>query len=50
MNSFISFELDRYGFFIDSAWFYLSISYNLMLVTAGVIIARRFYLKRRRVR
>lgn len=50
MDKYLGIELDRFGFTIDSEWFYLSISYNLFLVIGAFIIARRFYLKRRRVR
>ena len=49
-DQFIGIHLDRYGLTIDSAWVYLSISYNLFLVIGAFIVARRFYLKRRRVR
>jgi hypothetical protein len=47
-DSFLSIELDRYGFTIDSYYFYLSLSWQFIAVVAGLIIARRFYLKRMR--
>ena len=49
-NDLLGVHLDNYGFTIDSAWFYLSISYNLLLIAGAFILARRFYLKRKRVR
>jgi len=49
-NDLLSIHLDGFGFTIDSVWFYLSISYNLLLVAGAFILARRFYLKRKRVR
>lgn len=50
MDKYLGIELDRFGFTIDSAWFYLSISYNLLLIAGAFLLARRFYLKRKRVR
>lgn len=50
MDSFFAVAFDQYGFLIDSEWFYLSISYNLLLIAGAFILARRFYVKRKRVR
>lgn len=47
-DSFLSIEFDRYGFTIDSYWFYLSLSWQIIGILTGLIIARRFYLKRMR--
>ena len=46
MDKFISVELDRFGFMIDSYWFYLSISWQLIGIGIALVVARRFYLKR----
>ncbi len=47
-DSFLSIELDGYGFTINSSPFYLSLSWGFIAVLTGLIIARRFYLMRMR--
>lgn len=50
MDKFIGIELDHYGFLIDSKWFYLSISYELIGLVIALVIARRYFLNRKRKR
>lgn len=45
-DSFLEIHFDRYGFTIDSMPFYLSLSWGFIAVLTGLIIARRFYVKR----
>ena len=47
-NDFLSIHLDEYGFTIDSAWAYLSLGYEFLLIAGALILARRIYLKRMR--
>lgn len=41
-------ELNEYGFQIDTAWAYIALSWNLLGTIALAIVARRFYLKRKK--
>ena len=48
MDKFIGIELDKFGFVVDSYWFYLSISWELIGIVTALIIARRIYLRKMR--
>ena len=42
-DSFLSIELDGYGFTIDSYWFYLSLSWQIIALSAAAIVAYKVY-------
>jgi hypothetical protein len=46
-DSFLSIEFDSYGFTLDSYWFYVSLSWQMLLVSAVVFIGYRIYRNRR---
>lgn len=46
MDKFVGFEFDRFGFSIDSADVYVSISWGALAIAAIVAIAYRIYKKR----
>ena len=42
-DSFLSIELDSYGFTIDSYWFYVSLSWQMLLVSAVAFVGYKIY-------
>ena len=47
MDTFLTFEIDKYGIMLDTYWLYISLSWQIISIAVGLIITRRIFLKRK---
>ena len=40
-------EIDRYGFMIDAEWFYIALTWQIMVTTALVVTAYKIYKRKK---